>query len=99
MYIYHSTGKDKTVFVTREDADKPAMVSTLVEDETYGIILPDGSINWDCPCLGSLASHTLKMKTEGLVQYGYHTRPLLQKSCSPIRFRIGDDASSEGVYP
>ena len=22
----------------------------------------------------SLASHTLKMKTEGLVQYGYHTR-------------------------
>ena len=45
----------------------------------------------------SLASHTLEMKTEGLVQYGYHTRPLLQKSCSPIRFRIGDDASSEGV--
>ena len=51
-YVYHSTGKDKTVFVTREDADKPAMVSTLVEDETYGIILPDGSINWECPCLG-----------------------------------------------
>ena len=22
----------------------------------------------------SLASHTLEMKTEGLVQYGYHTR-------------------------
>ena len=27
--------------------------------------------------LCSLASHTLEMKTEGLVQYGYHTRPLL----------------------
>ena len=48
-------------------------------------------------CIDSLASHTLEMKMEGLVQYGYHTCPLMQKSCSPIRFRIGDDASSEGV--
>ena len=26
------------------------------------------------PVTSSLASHTLAMKTEGLVQYGYHTR-------------------------
>ena len=44
-----------------------------------------------CIASYSLASHTLAMKTEGLVQYGYHIRPLLQKSCSPIRFCIGDD--------
>ena len=44
-------GKDRSVFVTKEDADKPAVVAELVDD-TDGPILPDGSINWDCPCLG-----------------------------------------------
>ena len=47
-----STGKDKAVFVTKEDASDPITISTLIEDEKYGLILEDGSINWDCPCLG-----------------------------------------------
>ena len=34
--------------------------------------------------------HTLAMNTEGLLQYGNHTHPLLQKPCSPIRFQIDD---------
>ena len=39
--------------MTKEDANQPAVVSSLVEeDEAYGIVKPDGSINWDCPCLG-----------------------------------------------
>jgi len=42
--------------VTREDAVKPEVVSTLAQDEEYGIILPNGEINWDCPCLGGMAS-------------------------------------------
>jgi len=42
--------------VTREDAVKPEVVSTLAQDEEYGIILPNGEINWDCPCLGGMAN-------------------------------------------
>ena len=46
-------GKDRSIFVTKEDANQPAVVSSLVEeDEAYGIVKPDGSINWECPCLG-----------------------------------------------
>lgn len=50
-----SAGKDKSVFVTREDVEKEQVLSELVEDDTHGIILPNGDINWDCPCLGGMA--------------------------------------------
>ena len=50
------TGKDTSVFVTKEDIEKPEFVATLVEDDEYGIVLPNGEINWDCPCLGGMAT-------------------------------------------
>ncbi len=50
-----SAGKDKSVFVTADDAKEPALVKELVEEEHHGILLPDGQINWDCPCLGGMA--------------------------------------------
>lgn len=43
------------MFVTREDVGKEQVVGELVEDDTHGIILPNGDINWDCPCLGGMA--------------------------------------------
>ncbi len=52
MSYCKSNGKDKVVFVTKEDADKPPIISEILDGEEYGVILPDGSINWDCPCLG-----------------------------------------------
>ena len=56
MSYCKNNGKDKVVFVTKEDSDKPPVISELLdEDEGYGVILPDGSINWDCPCLGESA--------------------------------------------
>ena len=48
-------GKDISVFVTKEDSKKAEVVSTLVEEEEYGITLPNGELNWDCPCLGGMA--------------------------------------------
>ena len=44
-----------SIFVTEEDIDKPEAVTTLVQDEKYGIVLPSGELNWDCPCLGGMA--------------------------------------------
>lgn len=46
-------GKDKAIFVTKEDASSSSAINNLIEDESYGLIASDGSINWDCPCLGN----------------------------------------------
>lgn len=53
-----NAGKDKIIFATKEDHDKPSSV-VLEEDpepEGRGLILANGEINWNCPCLGGMAS-------------------------------------------
>ncbi|GAU99120.1 hypothetical protein RvY_10164 [Ramazzottius varieornatus] len=57
-----SYGKDKVIFLTKEDWDKPAVnlpesfIESLDEEERpRGVILPNGEINWGCPCLGNLS--------------------------------------------
>ena len=47
------------MFVTEEDLGNPEVVGTLVGDqeedeEGFSVILPNGEINWDCPCLGGM---------------------------------------------
>ena len=48
-------GKDKILHVTKDDLAKPEVIDTLLVDTgKYGILLPNGEINWDCPCLGGM---------------------------------------------
>ena len=47
-------GDHVSVFVTQEDLAKPDVVSALAEEDEFGVILPNGEINWDCPCLGGM---------------------------------------------
>lgn len=54
MHAQCTAGKDKAVFVTKEDYENEEALSVVVNDEEYGIILPNGDINWDCPCLGGM---------------------------------------------
>ncbi|KAM9798676.1 mitochondrial intermembrane space import and assembly protein 40-like [Syngnathus typhle] len=54
-------GKDKIIFVTKEDHATPSNAELVEEDpddpyEERGLILPSGEINWSCPCLGGMAS-------------------------------------------
>lgn len=50
-------GKDKIVFVSKEDHEKPStVVLAEIDDSSPGLILPNGDINWSCPCLGGMAS-------------------------------------------
>ncbi|EFX88170.1 mitochondrial intermembrane space import and assembly protein 40-B-like [Daphnia pulex] len=49
-------GKDKIVFLTPEDLQKPSTLTFPDEDEPAGLMLPNGDINWDCPCLGGMAT-------------------------------------------
>ena len=34
---------------------RPEVVSSLAEDDEFGLLLPSGEINWSCPCLGGMA--------------------------------------------
>ncbi|XP_071984192.1 mitochondrial intermembrane space import and assembly protein 40 isoform X1 [Engystomops pustulosus] len=54
-------GKDKIIFVTKEDHATPSSAELIPDDpndpyEDHGLILPNGDINWNCPCLGGMAS-------------------------------------------
>ena len=53
MFLFIS-GKDDIIFVTKEDFDatsSPPVKEAEKEDEPAGLILANGDINWDCPCL------------------------------------------------
>ncbi|KAJ8259835.1 hypothetical protein GJAV_G00174020 [Gymnothorax javanicus] len=54
-------GKDRIIFVTKEDHEAPSNAELIADDpndpyEDHGLILPSGEINWNCPCLGGMAS-------------------------------------------
>ncbi|CAF0800496.1 unnamed protein product [Rotaria sp. Silwood1] len=55
------SGKDKVMFLTKDDLSSPSTIKHKEDEpfdswEQHGLILPNGSINWDCPCLGGMAS-------------------------------------------
>lgn len=53
-------GKDIIIFATEDDLSKPSTTELLpdnpedIDTSHVGAILPNGEINWDCPCLGNL---------------------------------------------
>ncbi|CAF1425191.1 unnamed protein product, partial [Didymodactylos carnosus] len=54
-------GKDKVIFLTESDLNVPSKIKQKNEEafdpwEQHGLILPNGNINFDCPCLGGMAS-------------------------------------------
>lgn len=49
-------GKDKVIFATKEDHEKPSTVELPETERAPGLILPNGEINWNCPCLGGMAT-------------------------------------------
>lgn len=49
--------KDKLIFCTKADHQRPSIYSmpkALENEKKPGIWLPDGGIDWTCPCLGGL---------------------------------------------
>ncbi|XP_047536969.1 mitochondrial intermembrane space import and assembly protein 40-B [Vanessa atalanta] len=49
-------GKDVVVVAAREELSAPSAASLPAPEPAPGLILPDGSINWGCPCLGGMAT-------------------------------------------
>lgn len=48
--------KDIVIFATKEDHDVPSKVVLPKIEEPPGLILANGNINWNCPCLGGMAT-------------------------------------------
>ncbi|XP_014271715.1 mitochondrial intermembrane space import and assembly protein 40 [Halyomorpha halys] len=49
-------GKDKIILATQEELSQPSKVELPEDDPQPGLILEDGTINWNCPCLGGMAT-------------------------------------------
>ncbi|XP_072930234.1 mitochondrial intermembrane space import and assembly protein 40 [Epargyreus clarus] len=49
-------GKDLVMVAAREALAAPSTVALPAPEPAPGLILPDGSINWGCPCLGGMAT-------------------------------------------
>lgn len=49
-------GKDVVIFATAEDHKVPSTVKLPEPEPQPGLILPNGEINWNCPCLGGMAT-------------------------------------------
>eukprot|EP00090_Calanus_glacialis_P038351 TRINITY_DN66955_c0_g1_i1.p1 TRINITY_DN66955_c0_g1~~TRINITY_DN66955_c0_g1_i1.p1 ORF type:complete len:144 (-),score=44.95 TRINITY_DN66955_c0_g1_i1:143-574(-) len=48
--------KDRVIFLTEDEASEPSKVILQENDENPpGLILSNGDINWNCPCLGGMA--------------------------------------------
>jgi len=59
MSYCQQIGKDRVIFATKEDHSSPS--SVVLGDEPRdasmsGLIMANGDINWNCPCLGGMAS-------------------------------------------
>ncbi|KAI4467126.1 coiled-coil-helix-coiled-coil-helix domain containing 4 [Holotrichia oblita] len=48
--------KDIIIFATAEDHKVPSTVKLPELEPQPGLILPNGEINWNCPCLGGMAT-------------------------------------------
>lgn len=73
MSVCKDFGKDKVMFVTKEDHSTPSTVQVIKSihfvntvtnrfdqltpsEPAPGLILDSGDINWNCPCLGGMAT-------------------------------------------
>ncbi|KAL0270285.1 UNVERIFIED_CONTAM: hypothetical protein PYX00_007748 [Menopon gallinae] len=56
MTSHRQEGKDLIIFATAENHRQPSKVVLPEEDPQPGLILPNGEINWNCPCLGGMAT-------------------------------------------
>ncbi|XP_077232326.1 uncharacterized protein LOC143868723 [Tasmannia lanceolata] len=51
------TKKDKVIFCTKANHEVPSkyeLPAPLASEEKRGVLLPNGELNWTCPCLGGL---------------------------------------------
>ncbi|KAL7296375.1 hypothetical protein TKK_0010389 [Trichogramma kaykai] len=56
MPVVKKEGKDTIIFVSKEDHSTPSSIVLPEPEAKPGLLLPNGQINWSCPCLGGMAT-------------------------------------------
>ncbi|XP_033321226.2 mitochondrial intermembrane space import and assembly protein 40-B isoform X1 [Megalopta genalis] len=56
MPVTHKEGKDTIIFASKEDHATPSKIDLPELEPSPGLLLPNGEINWNCPCLGGMAT-------------------------------------------
>jgi mitochondrial intermembrane space import and assembly protein 40 len=56
MSVTQKFGKDTVIFATKEDHAIPSTIELPASEGQPGLLLPSGEINWNCPCLGGMAT-------------------------------------------
>lgn len=56
MPLIHKEGKDTIIFASKEDHATPSKVELPEPEPSPGLLLSNGEINWNCPCLGGMAT-------------------------------------------
>ncbi|XP_066601536.1 mitochondrial intermembrane space import and assembly protein 40-B [Prorops nasuta] len=56
MSIVRKEGKDTIIFASKEDHAEPSKIKLPAVEPSPGLILASGEINWNCPCLGGMAT-------------------------------------------
>lgn len=56
MPLIRKEGKDTIIFASKEDHAVPSKIDLPEPEPSPGLLLPNGEINWNCPCLGGMAT-------------------------------------------
>ncbi|XP_076637438.1 mitochondrial intermembrane space import and assembly protein 40-B [Colletes latitarsis] len=56
MPLIRKEGKDTIIFASKEDHATPSKIDLPEPEPSPGLLLPNGEINWNCPCLGGMAT-------------------------------------------
>ena len=89
------------VFITKEDYDNPQATEVVINEEEHGILLPNGEINWDCPCLGGMAQGPCGEEFKAAFScFHYSTEETKGSECIP-QFRAMQECFQKhpDVYP
>ena len=95
---FGSGGKDTVIIASKENHQTPSTI-TLVDkpdDREPGPILPNGEINWGCPCLGSMASGPCAVEFREAFSC-FHYSKAEPKGISGQRY-IGDILVAQVIY-
>jgi len=81
-------GKDLVIFATKEDHAVPSKIQLPKAEPQPGLILPNGDINWNCPCLGGMATGPCGVEFRNAFSCFHHSKAEPKGSDCFDKFKI-----------
>lgn len=85
MSVCEQFGKDRIVFITKEDFEQRPNITLPelpIDNSNRGMVLPNGELNFSCPCLGNMTSGPCAYEfRESLTCFHYSTSENKGEEC------------------